>query len=87
MKIKCTQHVEAEITWAEQLSITEKTIRSLLGWSHNTYLTVGGKVVNNVQYATSHSWNDQVELRDATSDDKALQQILNLITANRFKHK
>ena len=88
MKIKCTQHIEAEITWNEQLEIAEKTLRNILNWPDHTYVSQDGRLVTDVVYSTSHAWTDKVELRkEATDDDKALQRIINLVRANRYKYK
>lgn len=88
MKIKCKQHIEAEISWGEQLEIAEKTLRNILNWADHTYVSVDGRLITNVVYTTSHTWTDQVELRkEATEEDKALQTIINLMRANRYKYK
>jgi len=86
MKINCTQHIQAEISWQEQLDITEKTLRKLYGWTDKAYVSVDGRLVQNVEYATSHSWTEQEEIREATEGDKALQMIINSLKASRFKY-
>jgi hypothetical protein len=88
MKIKCTQHIEAEITWNDQLEITEKTLRRILDWPDHTYVSQDGRLITDVIYSTSHAWTDKVELRkEATEDDKALQRLVNLIRASKYKYK
>ena len=86
MKINCTQHIQAEISWQEQLDITEKTLRKLYGWTDKAYVSVDGRLVQRVEYATSHAWTEQEEIREATEGDKALQMIINSLKASRFKY-
>lgn len=86
MKINCTQHIQAEICWQEQLDITEKTLRDLYGWKDNAYISVDGRLMQNVEYATSHAWTEQEEIREANEGDKTLQIIISMLRASRYKY-
>lgn len=80
MKINVKQYLEVELSDDEAFRIMKEQLFKLGGWNDNMYIklrTTNNHVVMEVrEYATSHSWNEHIELRKATPLDLAINTIV-----------
>jgi len=82
MKIKVPTLVDIELSQENKYNITLTTLRELLQWPEGAYINEGDLVVNLI-YRTSHLWTDMKVIRKATSEDMALQIIINAINLSK----
>lgn len=78
MKITATQKFEAEISAAEVKRIAVQCIRDSVGW-HQDHYVENGKLYISKTMNTSHSWTEEIVVREASATDLAAQQVINQI--------
>lgn len=87
MKVKTTAEFEVEISELDQRKITLDTLRKTFGWGAGYRVClVTNKLLEAKHYTSSHSWTDEIVIRDATEEDILLQKVLNTfvrLTLNR----
>lgn len=70
MTVTATQILKVEISKEEQRRITIQTIRDTAKWVDGNFISDGKLMLRN-HYATSHSWSEDIEIREATPLDCA----------------
>jgi len=76
MKIKGIQNVEIEIPEEEQKRICLEFLYSKFNWKSNYFIGDDGKVYCPQTFYSSHSFNSDVSIREATDDDKVLAHLI-----------
>lgn len=78
MKITATKTFEAEISKDEVKRIALQCIRAAVGWKANHYVQ-DGKLYITHYMSTTHSWDEEILVGEATPDDLAAQRIIKQI--------
>jgi hypothetical protein len=80
MKIKGTSIIEIEIDKNEEKRITMKNLRDLVGWESFHWVDLNtDKLMKSKSYNSSHSWSEDIPLRNATDIEIAIQKIINFL--------
>lgn len=80
MKVHYTQHCVADIDDDEATRIMKQQLRNLGCWGDRFFIVdLDGRpaLMKMETYATSHSWDERVFVREATPLDLAINTILN----------
>ena len=78
MEVNATQRVKVTLEESEVRHIAISKIRSIVGWSPRTYVSVGGFVINEKVFHGSHSWIETTQTV-ATPLEIAAQAIIDAI--------
>jgi len=78
MKITANKTFEAEISESEVKRIALQCIRAAVGWKDDHYVS-DGKLYITHYMSTTHSWDEEVLVGEATPNDLAAQRIINQI--------
>jgi len=78
MEINITQHIKAHISTEEQKRITLDYLYRHFGWSKKHFIE-DEKVMEIVEYATSHRWTEKEFVREAHEHDYFVAGMINLI--------
>jgi hypothetical protein len=76
MKIKGTQNLELEISVEEQKRICLEFLYENFNWQNNYFFGDDGKVYCPQTFYSSHSFNSDIFIREATDDDKILASLI-----------
>lgn len=64
------------------LQITLNKLREVYNWQSNYFIDQGkNKVMKTETYHTTHSWDEYIEVRDATPSDYEFSKILTRLTS------
>ncbi len=78
MNVKGKALIEIELSVADQIDVTLKTLKQLMDWPEDAYIDgANGDLVRDVVCYGSHAFTDHITIRTATEDDKALQRVIN----------
>lgn len=77
MKIHAKTWVEVELDPYEQKRVAIKTILDVFGLTQDHWVHQNGTLMITKTYATSHSWTEEEEVREATTEEIAAQVVLN----------
>ena len=75
MEVTATHTLQVEISKEEQRRISIKTIREAAKWVDDNYVC-DGKLMLRINYITTHSWYEDIEVRPATQLDLATDLII-----------
>lgn len=78
-KISAIAYPEVFISFIEEKKITLEFIYSHFNWEQN-YFIRDNRVYKMVEFATSHSWSEEKEVRSATDTDHCVAKIVDLIS-------
>jgi len=81
MTVTATQQLQIEISKEEQRRIAIRTIREAAKWVEGNYIS-DGKLMLRERYLTSHSWTEDVVVRDATPLDLATDLLIKHILSS-----
>lgn len=77
MNVKGKALIEIELSDADQINITLKTLRRIMDWPEGAYIDgANGDLVHDVVCYGSHAFTDHITIRTATENDKAFQRII-----------
>lgn len=76
MKISATQNLELEITQEEQKRICLEFLYQKFNWKSNYFLGNDGKIYCPQTFYSSHSFSNDVLIREATDDDGVLAHLI-----------
>lgn len=83
MTVTATQILKVEISKEEQRRITIQTIRDAAKWVDGNFIS-NGKLMLREHYVTSHSWSEDIEIREATPLDIAADLLINHILSTKL---
>lgn len=66
------------------LQVTLNKLRKVYDWESSYYIdTASNKVMKSVTYQTTHSWDEEIEVREATADDYRFAAICSKLLCHR----
>lgn len=84
MNVKGKALIEIELSDKDQIDITLKTLKRVMGWPEDAYIDeASGDLMRDEVCHTSHSFTDHITIRTATEDDKAFQRVLSKFRYSR----
>lgn len=81
MEVTATQTLKVQISKEEQRRIVIKSIRDVAKWVDGNYI-LDGKLMLREHYAGSHSWSEDIEIRDANQTDLAADHMIKTILSS-----
>jgi hypothetical protein len=82
MTVTASQILKVEISIEEQKRIAIETIRSTVKWVSDNFVS-DGKLMLRESYATSHSWTEDLVVRNATPLDLATDLLIKHILSSQ----
>jgi hypothetical protein len=82
MQVTAQQILKVEIGIEEQKRITIQTLRIAAMWVPSNFVS-DGKLMLRESYATSHSWSEDLVVRDATPLDLATDLLIKHILSSQ----
>jgi hypothetical protein len=82
MQVTASQILKVEISIEEQKRITIQTLRIAAKWVPGNFVS-DGKLMLRESYATSHSWSEDLVVRDATPLDLATDLLIKHILSSQ----
>ncbi len=82
MTVTASQILKVEISIEEQKRITIETIRSTVKWVSDNFVS-DGKLMLRESYAGSHSWTEDLVVRNATPLDLATDLLIKHILSSQ----
>ena len=83
MTVTATQKLQIEISKEEQRRIAIHVIRNTAKWVDGNFIS-NGKLMLREHYATSHSWSEDMEIREATPLDISADLLINHILSAKL---
>lgn len=81
MEVTATQTLKVQISKEEQRRIVIKSIRDAAKWVDGNYV-LDGKLMLREHYSGSHSWSEDIEIRDANQTDLAADHMIKTILSS-----
>jgi hypothetical protein len=75
MQITATQTLKVEISKEEQKRIVIQTLREVAKWVSGNYIA-DGQLMLRETYSTTHSWDEDIVVRNATELDLATDLLI-----------
>lgn len=76
MEVTVTTTSKATLSNSEVYRICAKQILDAAGWTEGNYIS-DGRLMLEVEYRSTHTWNEYLYVRDATALDFSVETLLN----------